>query len=208
MSLIAMSHLCLCREYNYINVPQAKQAYDICMRTGKLKVQLQQLSLCSLWCTEAIWVGWCISAYLFNVFYHDVLDLSNPTPYPVDRISVWVICKITHALLQHPAEFCVVLICHCILCCFWAVSTQELVPDIIQKSKWDSATQSLQKRYFNSKRKKKERERERERESESSTAIPLEDRPACGGSRTYCPWVSGMDCLPPLPCKQRQAHYV
>ena len=105
--------------------------------------------------SEAIWVCWCIGAYLFNVFYHDVLDLSNPTPYPVDRISVWVICKITHALLQHPAEFCVVLICHCILCCFWAISTQELIPDVIQKSKRDSATQSLQKRHFNSKRKRK-----------------------------------------------------
>ena len=79
-------------------------------------------------------------AYLLNVFYHDVLDLSDAAPHSVDCISVRIICKVAHALLQHSAKLCVVLICHCILCCFWAVSTEKLIPDIIQKSKWDSAT--------------------------------------------------------------------
>lgn len=84
------------------------------------------------------------AAHLFNILYHDVFDLCNPASHSVDCISTGIICKVAHALLQHTAEFCVVLICDCILCCFWAIGTQKLVSDIVKESKWYSPAKSLQ----------------------------------------------------------------
>ncbi len=84
------------------------------------------------------------AAHLLNILYHDVFDLCNPSSHSVDCISIGVICKIAHALLQHATEFCVVLICYCILCCFWAIGTQKLVSDIVKESKWDSSAERLQ----------------------------------------------------------------
>jgi len=84
------------------------------------------------------------AAHLLNILYHDVSDLCDPASHSVDCISIGIICKVAHALLQHATEFCVVLICYCILCCFWAIGTQKLVSDIVKESKWNSLTKSLQ----------------------------------------------------------------
>jgi len=84
------------------------------------------------------------AAHLLNILYHDVLDLCNPASHSVDCIGIGVICKIAHALLQHATEFCVVLICYCILCCFWAIGTQKLVFDVVKECKWNSSPKSLQ----------------------------------------------------------------
>ena len=73
-----MSCLCLCQEYGNINVPQAKQAYDICLHAGKLKVQLQQLSLCIL---DVQKLYWCAGASVrtFSMF-STMMFLTSATP--------------------------------------------------------------------------------------------------------------------------------
>ncbi len=84
------------------------------------------------------------AAHLLNILYHDVFDLCDPASHSVDCISIGIICKVAHALLQHAAKFSVVLIRYCILCCFWAIGTQKLVSDIVQECKWNSSPESLQ----------------------------------------------------------------
>lgn len=80
-----------------------------------------------------------LALHLLDIFDHDVLDFSHATPHSVDRICIGIVGKVAHALLQDAAKLCIILIRNSILCCFWAICCQELVLNVVQKGKWDSA---------------------------------------------------------------------